>query len=466
MDNLIIISTTMQVMLLMWIALVVLIVRRTSASGSVGLPAALVLTMSFLYGGCFVYAVPGYTHLRPGANWYLNQLNFTEWQVVQGTFASLLGLLGFAIGTGVFRARQKAAAPFSTIPNRNSGSKKKVLFVLSVIGVASFALHYTGANFPMSGALSELGRNVAVAAICLGAYHAWASGKSIVVWVAVASLIPFYYLVLWGFVSYGFLFATLIISFWMARIRRSSVMKRLRLVLLSFAIFWLILTLFVAWFSFRDEVRQIVWANSGQSLWGVLESALAETELFSPWNFGSLDMINIRLNLTIFIGRMIEHHQSFPQLKEWGGTLIILPLIVVPRFLWPGKLTRGGSGFMGEHTGMILSESTSFGTGTVFELFVNFGYVGVFLGFVVLGWVLRRIDRRAAYYLATGDTFKFVRLFVVGTVALDPLLRPFFIVNGAVFSWIMMSALKVVINSWVSKPTSKSYKRPVESSKG
>ena len=110
---------------------------------------------------------------------------------------------------------------------------------------------------------------------------------------------------------------------------------------------------------------------------------------------------------------------------------------------------------MSEHTGMTLSDSASFGTGTVFEFFINFGYVGVFLGFIVLGWMIRRIDRRAAFFLVTGDTFRFARLFVVGIVAIDPLLRPFFIVNGAVFAWIMMSALKILVNTWVSRSASR-----------
>ncbi|MDG1458116.1 MAG: hypothetical protein P8Q92_09585, partial [Pseudoprimorskyibacter sp.] len=88
------IHLAMQAMFLVWSALTVLIVRRTIARGSVGLPTALVLTMTFLYGGCFVYAVPGYTHLRPDGHWYLVQYDFSETLVMQATFASLLGVFG------------------------------------------------------------------------------------------------------------------------------------------------------------------------------------------------------------------------------------------------------------------------------------------------------------------------------------------------------------------------------------
>lgn len=456
----------MQVMLVVWIILVTLTVQRTIAIGSVGLPTALVFTMSFLYGGCFVYAVPGYTHLRPEAHWYLDSLHFTEWQVIQATFASLLGLLGFALGSGVFRRPRRPLMPISTYPLGYRAGQRKVLLALGIIGAGSFVLHYLGVSFPMSGALLEFGRNLAVATICIGAYRAWSSGRSVAVWMAVASLIPLYYLAFFGFVSYGFMFAVTMASFWLARTRKSSAMYKLRLTLLILATVWLLLTFFVAWFSFRDQVRLVVWEGAGGSLWSILMRAIAETDLFSPWNYDSLDVINIRLNLNLFIGRMIDRHQSLPELQEWGATLIILPLVIVPRFIWPGKPERGGNDFMEEHTGMLFADAATFGTGTVFELFINFGYVGVFLGFCVLGWIIRRIDIRATYHLANGDIFKFAQFFVVGIVALDPLLRPFFIVNGAVFAWIMMTVLRVVMNTWISNTSSRASIHSVKPPKG
>jgi hypothetical protein len=140
---------------------------------------------------------------------------------------------------------------------------------------------------------------------------------------------------------------------------------------------------------------------------------------------------------------MIERHTLYPDLKEHGATLINLPFAILPRFLWPDKPERGGSGFMSEHTGIALSESATFGTGTVFEFYINFGYLGVFIGFILLGWIIRRVDSAASKYLLQGKLFDFARLFLVGIVAIDPLLRPFFIVNGAVLAWILMTILKI-----------------------
>lgn len=437
----------MQVMFVIWIALVVAIARRTFAEGSVGLPAALVLTMSFLYGGCFVYAVPGYTHLRADGNPVLMRYAFSEWTVVQGTFASLLGILGFALGTGVFRRRYIAATGLSLASRSH---ERKMLLLLGGVGLLGFALHYSRLSFPMSSALHEAARNVGVVALCLGSYLSWRDGRRLLVWVVLSALVPLYYLVLFGFASYGFLFGIILLAFWLAKLRRQPTRGGLRTALLAFVTVWLVLTAFTGWFSFRDEIRGVIWSGDEGSLGEISGQAIAETELFSLTNFASLDLVNIRLNLPLFIGKMIENHSLYPDLAEYGATLVILPLVVVPRFIWLGKPARGGSDFMQEHSGIALSESATFGTGTVFEFYVNFGYVGVFIGFIVLGWLIRRVDRAAHRNFVRGNLFDFARLFVIGIVAIDPLLRPFFIVNGAVFAWLFMTALKLGFNKWVA----------------
>nr|WP_306267879.1 hypothetical protein [Pararhizobium sp. IMCC3301] len=433
-----------------WVLLVVRTIRHVHAvgGGSVGLPAAMLMAMSFLYGGSFVYAVPGYTHLRAGGSSYLQGYNFSEWLVMQGTFASLLAILGFAIGCGVLMPRKRRAAMVTgqhQVPPR--AYEQKMVILLGSIGLVSFGLHFFQVSFPMSDSLIEAGRNVAVVALCLGAYLAKRDGRSIIIWVSLAVLVPLYYLLIFGFVSYGFIFSTILAAFWMAQIRQKRVgLGRFRMALLSVGVVYLLLTMFVGWMSFRDEIRLSAWENVGGSVLSIVQDAILNTELFSPWNFQALDQVNTRLNLPIFIGKMIERHTLHPELQQYGATLIILPLVLLPRFIWSGKPVRGGSDFMEEQTGMMLSDSTTFGTGSVMEFYLNFGYIGVFLGFVVLGWIIRRIDRMAARYLVQGDYFKFARLFLVGIVAIDPLLRPFFIVNGAVFAWIFMTIVGLAMS--------------------
>lgn len=440
------IHLSMQIMLVAWVTLVLLIARRTIAQGSVGLPAALALTMSFLYGGCFVYAVPGYTHLRPDGHWYLQSYGFTELMVVKATFASLLGLLGLAVGSGCFSVSKLQNVDPPNFVQTRSKYNYNVLLVLGTIAVVSFTLNYLRVSFPLSGALLEVGRNIAVVFVCLGATLAIRRNKSLSLWIFLAALVPAYYLFLFAFVSYGFLFGTVLIAFWMAQIsRRSATGIDLRKTIITLFIIYALLTAFVGWFSFRDEIRILVWEGEGKSIFSILGDAVTETEFFSLWNFASLDLVNIRLNLNIFVGLMMDRHENFPELRQYGATLIVLPLVLIPRFLWPGKPARGGSDFMAEHTGLTLSDSATFGTGTIFEFFINFGYVGVLVGFMALGWLLSKIDRAAARKLASGDFMSFAKFYVIGIVMIDPLLRPFFVVNGAVFAWIVMTALKFAI---------------------
>lgn len=431
-----------QVLLVAWVALVVLCAHRTIAAGSVGLPTAFLVSMSFLYGGAFVYAVPGYTHLRADAHWYLHALDFSEDMVLHGLFASFLGVLGFVVGCGTFgRQHRRACRPVRRPP----AYTRQVLMALGAAALASFAMHFAGAGFPMSAAVLEAGRSLGLAVVCLGAAAAVFNGRGWRRWMAVAALVPVYYLAGFGFVSYSFLFATVLASFWLAVLKKGGRTGWLGSAACIVAACYLVLTLFVAWMSIRDEIRQIVWEGSGGSIVDAMSRAARMVEPFSPWDFTALDLINIRLNLPLFIGRMIDWHASHPELREYGATLITIPLVFLPRFLWPGKPERGGSDFMELHTGMVLSDDTTFGTGSVFEFFVNFGYVGVFVSLLAVGMIVRRIDRRAALSLAGGDYLDFARCFAVGAIAIDPLLRPIFIVNSGLMTWLLASLLVAVL---------------------
>jgi hypothetical protein len=84
----------------------------------------------------------------------------------------------------------------------------------------------------------------------------------------------------------------------------------------------------------------------------------------------------------------------------------------------------------------------------VFEFFINFSYLGVLAGFILLGWVISRIDRNCARHLSKGNFWNFSRLYLVGIIAIDPLLRPFFIVTGALVAWLLVTAIMIV---WPSK---------------
>src|SRR5690606_33695493 len=93
-------------------------------------------------------------------------------------------------------------------------------------------------------------------------------------------------------------------------------------------------------------------------------------------------------------------------------------LSLVPRALWPDKTVFGGSPeVVGNMTGLELSTTTSFGVGNVMEFYINFGIPGLIGGFLILGWVLGRLDHLAALAEAKRDYAPAI-LFFLPAVAL------------------------------------------------
>ncbi|MGF7159321.1 hypothetical protein FHS85_000940 [Rhodoligotrophos appendicifer] len=433
-----------------WIVLVLLVARMTQRSplGSVGLPIAFLLSMSFLYCGFASYGVPGYSHMRPDGRLYLQSYGFTEETVLVGAKASLLGVFGFALGCWVSerRALRHARQPVrraSFSPSAN----RELMMVLGAFGLAGFLAAGTSLPIPMLQAVLQVGRNVAVVAICLGAVIAALSGRSTGRWMALACVIPMTYLVAFGFTSYGFIVLTIFLGFWLCNFvpRRWG---ELRLTAGAAIGGYGLLSLFVTWMSFRDQLRAVLWSDAGLfARLGAVADAVARSEFLSPWNFASLDQINGRLNQYIFVGKMIEWHAQVPGLRLYGETLYLALLAWMPRFLWPGKPEMGGSQFVAEHTGMRFSERATFGAGPVFEFYVNFGHAGVLLGFFALGLFIHFVDKKAALGLREWRPMSFAGWFAAGMAFIAPLTDFFFMVNTAVISAALIWAISQFLQS-------------------
>lgn len=438
--------------MIVWIWLVGFVLRRTATDGqgSIGLPTAFLFSMTFMYGGAFIYALPGYSHLRADVHWYLLTFDFTEATVFSGLLVTLLGLFGFAIGCGVFKPRRNALAE---IPRPrlsiDPAFRRQLLRLIAGIAVFGLALHAARINFPMSSVILQVTRNMAVVLVCLGAaLVVLADGRHRYGrWIAMAGVLPLYFLVVWGFVSYGFIVFTIYASFWLTVLRPPGI-PRWRVILIGTAILYALLILFVAWMSFRAEIREVVWEGGGLGdSSAVLGSAVTGIELLTPNNFDAMDWINIRLNQTMLVGKVVEWHDQHPDLRLHGSTLFVIVLAWVPRFLWPGKPTMGGSQFMSDHTGRYFSESSTFGSGPVIEFYANFGYVGVFVGFIVLGFCLRWIDKRASVALRKGDLFNFLLWFTVGIAFIAPSSLQFFVAASAIMGYLMLIAMRMFMLS-------------------
>ncbi len=439
------ISTQMFLIAVAWLGTVIFATRQLirSPEGSVGLPIAFLFSTTFLYCGAFAYAVPGYTHLRGGGDLYLQAYHFTEATVLSGATTSLLGIVGFTVGCLLPWRPERRLPPSPARAELSPTYRNQLMTTLGLLALLGFVLNSVSIPLPLVQAVGQVLRNVAIAFVCLGAALAvMEDGRPYGRWILLGALIPAAYLVIWGFTSYGFLTLSVFAGFGLALLSKRR-WGALRLAAIGGGLSYALLSLFVAWMSFRDELRRVLWSNAGvgERLIAIYQ-AFSKTVLLSPTNFASLDLLNTRLSQCIFVGKAVELHAANPSLRQNGKTLVTALFAFVPRFMWPDKPTMNDNIFLSQNTGLIFSSTAAFGTGPVFEFFVNFGNLGVFIGFILLGVALQSIDKAAFTALKERRLLDYVRWFVVGLAFVAPLTSFFFIVNTALMSWIALTALK------------------------
>lgn len=445
----------LQILLLysLWIGLIVAVGKMCVRSGSVGLPLAYLIAMSFMHVGAVTYAHPGYSHERHDAHWYLGSMNFTSEVVLQGTFASFLSVVGLAIGCFIINITNRPArvAPPTgrSAAGAVRGADDSLLLMLLAMAALSFVLTAFLPPIPSIQSLINAGRNMAIVGVCLGLWLAIsrADRPRFFRWIALAALVPAAYLIFWGFLSYGFMAVAVVIAFWVSMPRRKRRSRWFLPVFFAVGVY-LLLSIFVSYMEVRDGLRDVLWSETGfrERIAAILTAASAMT-LLNPLNFAQLDWLNIRLNQNIYIGKAIWWHELNPNLQQNGATLLYALTGWIPRFLWPGKPEMGGTEFISEHTGMVFSSSATFGSGPVFELIVNYGYLGVFFGFIAFGAILRSIDRAAWKALRHRNHLHFMRGFLVGTALINPMSTFFFLVGSAVSSFILGTLLMIVVRA-------------------
>jgi hypothetical protein len=431
-----------------WMGTVIFVARQLvrSRDGSVGLPIAFLFATTFLYCGAFTYAVPGYTHLRGGGDLYLRAYQFTEATVLSGTATSLLGIVGFAVGCLLpYRAAGQRRAPAA--PARLTRTyRRQLMTTLALLALVGFVMNFFSIPVPLAQAAGQVLRNVSVAFVCLGAALAiWEDGKPYGKWLLLGALIPAAYLVIWGFTSYGFLVLTIFAGFGLTVLSKRR-WSAVRLTVIGAGLSYVLLSLFVVWMSFREELRRVLWSDAGlgERLIAIYQ-AFSKTVLLSPIDFASLDLLNLRLSQNILVGKAVELQAEIPSLRQNGKSLLVALFAILPRFVWPDKPTMNDNAFLTQNTGVVFSDRAAFGSGPVFEYFVNFGHLGVFIGFILLGLALRSIDKAAANALKERRLVDFVRWFVVGLAFVAPLTSFFFMVNTALMSWIILTFLKLAL---------------------
>jgi hypothetical protein len=183
-----------------------------------------------------------------------------------------------------------------------------------------------------------------------------------------------------------------------------------RLLLLSPLIGFILLSFISTYFNNRTNLRNLVWggAATGEVLdytFRTYSENFTWINLYEPKN---LIWIDYRLNLPYFTGLAVSNLENGTTTYAGGETINNALLILVPRILWPDKpIQVGGSDLIARYTNLYFSLGSTFSMGQVMELYVNYGSIGVIVGFILLGIVIVTIDRRAAAALAHDDSYRF-----------------------------------------------------------
>jgi len=382
-----------------------------------------------------------YRHWRPGRgvglilsyvvsfgaiHWLAPALDLLPWYdhrypalVAEGMRQSGIAMLTFAIGVEgalwVMGRRAAAAGEEDEELDAQSASvNPRTTTTYLVIGaVLQVILFPIAHGLPSITALVSTGSTLFVIAMGLKCWNGWLRNdmRTVWLWLAASTLLPFFTVTTQGFLGYGMAAMMTVFAFVAAFYG-----PRVKVLLLGLVVAYLGLSVYVTYMRDRAEIREVVW--SGSSL-GDRTSRLADTlasaEWFDPRNVDHLSRIDERLNQNFLIGAAVKHIETGGASFAHGATVAEAAMGIVPRALWPNKPVSAGSGdLVSIHTGIQFDRNTSVGIGQVMEWYINFGTVGVLLGFLLIGALMAVADRSAFLALSRGDVETFTLWYLPG----------------------------------------------------
>jgi hypothetical protein len=376
------------------------ILRHDSAS--IGLPIAYLFSLLLIHvPGAYVYLVSDLT---------LFEFDYVE----TGIRLTAIASASFVIGAWTSRL-------FSTSFSRTvAGTDERKFSLFCLVGgwVFTYALSSLHAVSSLGAAVDKAG-GIWMLGVMLGLRTAVKNSdlKTVGFWLSALCVYPILMLLLGGFLSYGSQAAIIVIS-----ILAISVEKSWKIIIGLIVIVYLGINVFVNYFAHRDQVREEVWG--GAPLSDRVDSTL---EIFRDFKwFDSQDpkqvhALDVRLNQNYFAGLAAARIDQGTVDYLYGRSLWEGLIALVPRALWPDKpVTAGSPKIVAEMTGLKLSEQTSFGVGNVMEFQINFGVPGLVVGFFLLGFVLRALDRHAAISLRRANFNGAIASFLPAVALINP----------------------------------------------
>ena len=372
---------------------------------SVGLP------LVYAFHFAIIHAVTGFIHSLPyysAQNAVLIQTGVTLTTTFYGFRMATASLLSFVLGVilcSLFVKPTRDPKPF--MPVREITTQlPATLLILAVLSFFVFAPVFR--LIPSLGTLTTAGCSASVIGFFLFSRNAWLQKDypKLLLSLGGTALLPIITMIFMGFAAFGMVAAAAVWTLVIVNYRPRWV----ALVVFTLGLF-LGINFFFNWMRSREDLRVAVTEQKSLDTRIDLVTGMITDFLWLDWTQVShLEVIDLRLNQNDAEGKAWRHLDQRRVPFANGATLKAAAVAWVPRILCPGKpVIAGGSTMVTEFTGQRFSEGTSVGAGQVFEFYVNFGWTGIFVGFVLLGWTLRWFDLRAAENLARGDCWSFAR---------------------------------------------------------
>ena len=405
------------------------------------------LVLTYLVMLAMNFWLPTMLYLLP---WYWGV--FDRMLVETGFLQSLYAVIGFAVGTLLLwpllrqrvLLRPEAAAPASDDLGRSDPRLPRLLMALGLISY--FVVTPLGARVPTLSALVGVLPNLLLVGIGLTCWQAWREGKPQVVagWLLVAAIWPLITVGTSGFLGAGIAFFVTLLAFVFQFLG-----LRFRLIILTLVFLYLGLTVYVTYMQARTDIRSVIWSEeiSLSERADAIVTGARGFEWFNPLDGDHLYWIDIRLNQGYLVGA--AHYQIAAGYGRYalGDTLWDAVVMLVPRVIWQDKpLEVGGSQRVTAYTGIPFYGSTSVGMSQVLEFYVNFGTVGVVVGFALMGCLLALLDERAARYLWRGDWYRFILWYFPALSLLRPDNDLFVLIAG----WVSGTVAIVLVNKLTS----------------
>ena len=371
-----------------------------------GLPLAMILLTALEHlPGAFIHVLPWYSN----EDTYHTSLGFQE---------TTYGMLAFAISFVIISPKFKGLIkPWLKVrPRIPDWTLPQAYCYMGLI--LTYLLLPVFWVIPSFQSLTSSGTWLIVVGLCLGCWRAYLlkQPQNFRLWLLITLCLPLLTVATGGYASYGSMMVVFTLSFVLVFSRPNG-----KTILTIVLVGLLGSSFFVNYYRDRGEIRGVVWGNQG---WGsridVLSDTFANFEFLDITNPQHLQAINDRLNQNILVGEAIEYMGSGNIPFAQGETITSSFLAAIPRIIWRDKPSYiGGWNLVGKYTGKAgelaqTTSNTSIAAGLTFEFYVNYGTIGVIIGFFVLGLITKIIDLVASYRLLSGDWQGFMSWYLPG----------------------------------------------------